>query len=82
VRLLLRDRFPVADQLSGSEVPVTVVYGDRDSVVPTELSERLADEVPVLAERMVVEDADHNDAVMFGPQVADAVARLADKVAS
>lgn len=81
VRRLLRDRFPVVDELADSEVPVTVVYGDRDSVVPTELSERVADEVPVLAQRVVIEGADHNDPVMFGPRVAEAVARLADDVA-
>src|SRR5215217_1436940 len=44
VRLLLRDRFPVVAHLRESEVPVTVVYGDRDSVVPTRLSERVAAE--------------------------------------
>jgi fermentation-respiration switch protein FrsA (DUF1100 family) len=80
VRLLLRDRFPVVDHLAGSEVPVTVVYGDRDSVVPTELSARVADEASVLAERVVIAGADHNDAVMFGPQVAESVARLAERV--
>lgn len=78
VRLLLRDRFPVVDHLAGSDVPVSVIYGDRDSVVPTELSARVADEAPALAERIVIAGADHNDAVMFGPRVADAVARLAD----
>lgn len=80
VRLLLRDRFPVSDHLAGSEVPVTVVYGDRDAVVPTELSARVADDVPALAERVVFAGAGHNDAVMFGPRVADAVARLANMV--
>lgn len=80
VRMLLRDRFPVLDHLRKSEVPVTVVYGDRDSVVPTELSERVADEAPALAERVVLKGADHNDPVMFGAPVADAVARLADQV--
>ncbi|WP_322937036.1 alpha/beta hydrolase [Nocardioides bizhenqiangii] len=80
VRLLLRDRFPVLDHLADSEVPVTVVYGDRDSVVPTKLSERVADEAPALFERVVIASADHNDPVMFGPQVAEAVARLADEV--
>jgi pimeloyl-ACP methyl ester carboxylesterase len=80
VRSLLRDRFPVVDELGDSEVPVTVVYGERDTVVPTELSERVADEVPVLSERVVIEGADHNDPVMFGPRVAEAVARLADEV--
>jgi uncharacterized protein len=61
-------------------VPVTVVYGDQDSVVPTHLSARVADEAPALAERVVIAGAGHNDAVMFGARVADAVARLADKV--
>ena len=79
VRLLLRDRFPVLEPLADSEVPVTVVYGDRDSVVPTKLSERVADEAPALFERVVIAGADHNDAVMFGPEVAQAVARLAAK---
>jgi len=79
VRALLRDRFPVEEHLAGSDVPVTVVYGDRDSVVPTALSARVADGAPSLAERVVLE-ADHNDAVMFGPQVAAAVARLAGRV--
>jgi pimeloyl-ACP methyl ester carboxylesterase len=80
VRLLLRDRFAVLDHLAGSDVPVTVVYGDRDSVVPTELSERVADEALALDERVVISGADHNDPVMFGSRVADAVARLSDQV--
>ncbi len=29
-----RDRFPVVERIARSEVPLTVVYGDRDSVVP------------------------------------------------
>jgi uncharacterized protein len=80
VRLVLRDRFPVLVHLVASEVPVTVVYGDRDSIVPPELSVRVADEAPTLAERVVIPGADHNDPVMSGPQVARAVARLAGKV--
>lgn len=77
VRTLLRDRFPVLDHLEGSEVPVTVVYGDRDSVVPPRLSARVADGAPSLVEEVVIEGADHNDPVMFGPEVAQAVVRLA-----
>jgi len=80
VRLLLKDRFQVTELLADSEVPVTVIYGDRDSVVPSELSARVADEAPRLAERVVIRGADHNDEVMFGPRVADAVARLAKAV--
>jgi pimeloyl-ACP methyl ester carboxylesterase len=61
-------------------VPVTVIYGDRDTIVPTKMSKRVADEAPSLAERVVISGAGHNDPVMFGPRVADAVARLADEV--
>ncbi|MBC9225704.1 alpha/beta fold hydrolase [Aeromicrobium sp. 636] len=79
VRWLLRDRFPVVEHLAASDVPVTVIHGDRDSVVPTSLSVRVADETRVLAERLVL-TGDHNDPVMFGPEVADAVLRLAERV--
>jgi pimeloyl-ACP methyl ester carboxylesterase len=77
VRLLLKDRFPVLEPLAATRAPVTVIYGDRDSVVPAELSARVADEAATLVERVVIRGADHNDEVMFGPRVADAVARLA-----
>ena len=80
VRALLRDRFPVVENLAASDVPVTVIYGDRDSVVPSMLSARVADRAPSLAERVVLADADHNDPVMFGSRVAATVARLARSV--
>ncbi len=80
VRWLLRDRFPVVEHLSSTQVPVMVIYGDRDSVVPTELSAQVAASAPTLVEELVLQGADHNDAVMFGPRVAQAVVRLADSV--
>ncbi len=80
VRALLRDRFPVVEHLVSSDVPVTVIYGERDSVIPSGLSARVADQAPSLVERVVLTDADHNDPVMFGSRVADAVARLAHSV--
>jgi len=80
VRLLLRDRFRVVEHLASSDVPVTVIYGDHDTVVPSALSATVADAASALAERMVISGADHNDPVMFGPRVAEAVARLAREV--
>ncbi len=77
----MKDRFQVTEHLSNSEVPVTVIYGDRDSVVPTELSARVADDAPTLVERVVIQGANHNDEVVYGPPVADRVARLAKAVA-
>jgi uncharacterized protein len=80
VRLLLRDRFPVVEHLSSSQVPVTVIYGEHDTVVPSALSVRVADAASCLVERTVIKGADHNDPVMFGPRVAEAVLRLAREV--
>jgi len=80
VRLLLRDRFPVLEHVRRSEVPLVVVHGDRDTVVPSEQSAEVARAAPALVEEVVLPGADHNDPVMFGAEVADAVARLADRV--
>ena len=78
VRALLRDRFPVAEPMADSDVPVLVVYGDQDRVVPPALSEQVADRARHLWDAVVFRGADHNDPVMFGPEVARAVARFAD----
>jgi uncharacterized protein len=69
-----------AAHVRDSDVPVTVVYGDRDSVVPTRLSEQVAREAGSLVEEVVLRGADHNDQVMFGARVADAVVRLTEAV--
>lgn len=80
IQTMLRDRYPVMEPISRTQTPVTVIRGERDSVVPTELSAQVADAASALVEGMVLPDADHNDAVMVGPEVADAVARMADAV--
>ena len=59
-----------------------MIYADHDSIVPSALSETVADAAPSLVERVVVTGADHNDPVMFGPKVAEAVSRLAREVSS
>lgn len=76
VRAILTDRFPVKDNLARVTAPVVVIRGDRDSVVPTELSRQVAAAAPTLVDEVVL-TADHNDPVMFGPRVADVVTRLA-----
>lgn len=75
VRQLLRDHFDVVGPLSRTEVPVTVISGTADAVVPPGLSARVAREVAVLHEELVLEGVSHNEPAMFGPPVADAVAR-------
>jgi uncharacterized protein len=78
VEALLRDRYTVLDHLAATQVPVTVVHGDRDDIVPPAQSEAVARAAPRLVEHLVLPGAGHNDAVMFGPKIADAVVRLAD----
>ena len=83
VRTFLRDRFPVVEHLRpGGEaagVPVTVVRGDADEVVPPRLSREVAAaarESGNLVDEVVLPGAGHNDPVMFGSRIADAVVDL------
>ena len=79
VGALLRDRFPLVEHLADVEVPVTVVYGDRDTLIPPEQSLAVADAAPDLRQVVAVEGAGHNDPVMFdGDDLVDAVVDLAD----
>ncbi|MFC7241611.1 alpha/beta hydrolase [Catellatospora aurea] len=81
VRLMLRDRFPVAEQIADIAVPTAVVYGTEDSIVPAEQSLAVAKAAAGAVEITPVEGADHNDAVLFeGHELMAAVDRLADRI--
>lgn len=83
VRALLRDEFPLAEQLTSVSVPVTVVYGSADSVVPAQQSRAVAEGAPTLHAAVEVEDANHNDQVLLsGKPLLDAVVSLAQRVSS
>ncbi|HWM02423.1 MAG TPA: alpha/beta hydrolase [Actinophytocola sp.] len=79
VRLLLKDRFPVKEQVSRVRVPTTVVYGSADSVVPKVQSRAVALAAAGPVTSVELPGADHNDAVLLdGPRLVDAAARLSD----
>jgi fermentation-respiration switch protein FrsA (DUF1100 family) len=79
VRILLRDRLPLLDQLAVVKSPVTVVYGTRDSIVPAAQSRTVTDAAPALRHLLAVKGADHNDPVLLaGSQLINAVVALAD----
>jgi uncharacterized protein len=81
VRLLLRDTFPVADHVQRTNAPVTVVYGERDSIIPPEQSRTVAERAR--ARVVEVRGADHNDmALLDGPEVVDAVTRSIGNVSN
>ena len=81
VRLLLRDRYPLAEYLAEVEVPTVVVYGSRDSIVPPGQSRAVADEARKLARVVEVKDANHNDrALLDGEELISAIIELADGI--
>ncbi len=81
VRTLLRDRFPVSETIARVRQPTVVIYGSADSIVPPEQSRAVAAAAATPATLVEVPGADHNDAILLnGPQLIDAVFRLADQI--
>jgi uncharacterized protein len=81
VRLLLRDRFPVADAVRRVRAPTVVVYGTADSIVPPAQSIAVAEAAAGPVRLIAVDGADHNDAsLLAGAQLLDAVRELADQL--
>ena len=75
VRAMLRDRFPVQETVGRLTVPVTVVAGGADEIVPPAQSRAVA--AAASASYVEVPGARHNDPdLSYGPLIADAVARI------
>jgi pimeloyl-ACP methyl ester carboxylesterase len=82
VRALLRDRYPVADLVGGVTVPIVVIYGTADSIVPPGQSRAVAARAGGPVRLVPVAGADHNDPVLVdGAPVIAAVVELADQIA-
>jgi len=72
VRMFLRDRYPIGDDLAASVTPLLVIAGDRDTIVPLDLSRSVAEDIG--GELVVIAGAGHNDAALFtGARFLDAV---------
>jgi pimeloyl-ACP methyl ester carboxylesterase len=67
----------VLEHVRATEVPLVVVHGDRDSVVPSRLSAQVAAAAPRLVDEVVLAGVDHNDPAMFGAPVVEAVVAAA-----
>jgi fermentation-respiration switch protein FrsA (DUF1100 family) len=81
VGALLKDRYPLVSHLERVRVPVTVVYGTQDSIVPAEQSRAVAESAPEGAKVIAVPGADHNDLVLLdGQALIDAIVELAGRV--
>jgi fermentation-respiration switch protein FrsA (DUF1100 family) len=83
VRLLLRDRLPVADLVATVRVPTVVVYGTADSIIPPEQSRQVAARAAGPVTAVAIEGADHNDPILVqGRPFIDAIAGLAERIAT
>jgi len=77
VRLLLRDRFSPIDQIRRIRVPLLVIAGGHDRVVPIDNSRRLYEAATAPKTLLVIPDADHNDyELLAGDEMIQAIARF------
>ncbi|MDV3134006.1 alpha/beta hydrolase [Mycobacterium sp. 29Ha] len=65
VRRLLMDRYPSIDRIGSVHVPVMVIAGDRDDIVPEALSRRLYDAANEPKRYVLVPGGGHNDPEML-----------------
>jgi pimeloyl-ACP methyl ester carboxylesterase len=67
--------------VSTLQVPILVVAGEADSIVPSRLSQQVHDAAPAEARWVLIENAGHNDTdLSFGTPLLDAIDRFLDEV--
>ena len=77
VRLLLRDRFSAIDQIRRIRVPLLVIAGGHDRIVPLENSRRLYEAAIAPKTLLVLPEADHNDyELLAGDEMVEAIVRF------
>jgi len=75
--LLLRDRYDTVQSIGLIKIPILVVAGSADSIVPTHLSRAVFEAAPADAQWALIEDADHNDpSLSSGRPLLDAIDRF------
>jgi uncharacterized protein len=80
--LMLWDRFPSLEVIPGIEVPLLVVAGSADTIVPIAQSRRLFQAASEPKRFVVIEGADHNDfELLAGQQLITEVVGFLDGVA-
>ena len=73
-------RFPTAEFMNRANVPVLLLHGDRDSVIPIALGRELFQRIHGSKEFVVIAGGDHNDAVARDAQAYwSAIDRFIDK---
>ena len=77
VRLLLRDRFSAIDQIRRIRVPLLIIAGGHDRIVPIDNTRRLYEAATAPKTLLVLADADHNDyELLAGDEMIQAIVRF------
>ncbi|MDX1388782.1 MAG: alpha/beta hydrolase [Acidobacteriota bacterium] len=77
VRLLMWDRYPSKDRIAGLGCPVLVIAGERDRIVPTDLSVELYEAAADPKRLVLIPGAGHNDlALLAGDRLLAAILRF------
>jgi fermentation-respiration switch protein FrsA (DUF1100 family) len=74
VARLIWDAYPSIDRIGALAVPVTVIAGSDDSIVPVDQSRAIFDAAPEPKSWLLIEGADHNDPELTGgEQIVEAI---------
>lgn len=78
-RLLLRDRYDTLEAVRLLKVPILVVAGSADSIVPTRLSREVYQAASADAQWALIDNAGHNDPTLFyGQPLMDTIDQFLD----
>jgi fermentation-respiration switch protein FrsA (DUF1100 family) len=87
VRLLMIDRYPSVERIAKVTCPILVIHGQRDTIVPFEMGERLFAAAPETSSQgidkrfITLKTADHNDVIYTEPDaVRRAIEELVEKI--
>ena len=77
VRWLLRDRYDTIGRIARIHVPLLIIAGDKDRIVPIAQTRRVYEAAREPKSLLVIQDADHNDAALVdGRPMMDGVLRF------
>jgi len=65
-RLMMRDRYETVRYLDKLNVPVLIIHGEHDQVVPVEMGRTVANKAPGPVTLVIIPGAGHNDHAAYG----------------
>ncbi len=65
VNLMLRDRYPTSRRIRSLRVPILIIAGERDSIIPASLSRAVYESAPEPKRFLLIPEADHNDEDLY-----------------